>query len=910
MRNNVQHPRKTLAKDRLNWHSLPFKTVLETLQTSAEGLSEAECALRLQRYGPNELPEKTPDNLFWVFLRQFASPLIYLLLAASVISFLIDEYTDAFFIFFVLQLNAIIGTFQERRAAVGAAALTKLTPTRAVVRRNSQRQTVDSHALVPGDIVEISSGEKVPADLRLFDNTSVTVDESLLTGESAALTKSGDLTFSDEAGLADLLNMLFAGTTVLNGRAIGAITETGSNAELGRIAGALETAQTPPPLVIRLRLLARQITILMSVVIAILAVVLLLRGAPMSEVLLVAVALAVAAIPEGLPVAITIALSVATTRMADQHVIVRSLPAVEGLGACTVIATDKTGTLTCNELTVKQVLLADGAMITVEGEGYRAEGKVTYQGGGLDEDKQRQLDRLVLTGILCNEASLYYDQDRANYVGDTVDVAFLVLAHKLGIMNNDDNTQEQFTDRIPYEPAKRFAAVFQAGQSAGQVIAHVKGAAEVILPMCRNTDRNLEQLADGERLAAQGYRVIAVASGPVTGTDGDFSDPACLQNLELLGFVALIDPLRPEVPAAIEQCQSSGVEVKMITGDHPATALTIGRQLNLASEITEVLTGSELADILDNRDELSVSERQWDLSRIQTARIFARIDPIQKLIIVEKLQQAGHFVAVTGDGANDAPALEKAEIGVAMGFSGTDVAREAASLLLTDDNFASIVKGIEQGRIAYDNVRKVTLLLIATGIGEIVLFLFALVAGLPIPLFAVQLLWLNLVTNGLQHVALAFEKGEPDIMKRRPRPPAQPLFDTAMITQVSLAGVYIGFAAFGFYFWALEMNYSETQARTGVLFLMVLFENVHVFNCRSETRSIMRVPLRANLFVVLSVGLAISLHVLATYEPHISAILRIEPLAPELFIVIIPLALLLAGVFEIYKRFAARKVIN
>ncbi|MDP6389979.1 MAG: HAD-IC family P-type ATPase, partial [Alphaproteobacteria bacterium] len=451
---------------------------------------------------------------------------------------------------------------------------------------------------------------------------------------------------------------------------------------------------------------------------------------------------------------------------------------------------------------------------------------------------------------------------------------------------------------IPYEPFRRFAASFHR-DPAGEASLYVKGAAETVLPMCAEDGRRDELLAVADDMAANGYRVIAVAAGPAdetmarNGTEPERFSP------RFLGFVGLIDPVRAEVPAAIDACRASGIDVRMITGDHPATALAIARELGLANDPAEVMTGIDLEGILPERHG-AYTEAQC--SAIARPKVFARVDAMQKLHIVHVLQQLGHFVAVTGDGVNDAPALEAAHIGVAMGEKGTDVARGAADLVIADDSFSSIVAGIEEGRIAYDNVRKVTMLLIGTGIGEIVLFVLSLVAGLPIPLFAVQLLWLNLVTNGVQDVALAFERGEADVLERRPRPPDQPIFDGRMITQTSLAGAFMGFAGFAFFLWALRAGVPEEQARTALLLLMVLFENVHAFNCRSETRSAFRVPIRNNPWIVLSVAGALFLHLSAMHWDAAAQLLRMAPIAPGTFLVVLPLALGLLAAIEIYKR--------
>jgi len=658
--------------------------------------------------------------------------------------------------------------------------------------------------------------------------------------------------------------------------------------------------------------MGRVIGIATVVAIAVLAVVQLLQGLDLLTVFLVAVALAVAAIPEGLPVAITVALSIATGRMARRNVIVRALPAVEGLGACSLIASDKTGTLTCNELTAKRVLLFDDAgpavAGTVGGQGYRPIGTVAVDSRAPSKQELAGFAELARSAALCNEAEIAFEDEEVRHLGDTVDVAFLVLAAKLGLDPAALKGSYRLHGMIPYEPQRRYAASFVSGGDAaagpvsagttGGATVHVKGALEVLLPMCDGIDAE-RALAAGDAMAAEGYRVLAVARGSVSRDAAERADAGSLRYLRLLGLVGLMDPLRPEVPQAIQRCREAGISVVMITGDHPETARAIARELGVGDGDPVVVTGAEL--------QAAAPATQGFAARVNSAQVFARVEPVQKLEIVQALQRAGHVVAVTGDGVNDAPALAAADIGVAMGKGGTDVARGAADLILTDDNFASIVGGIEEGRIAYDNVRKLIYLLISTGLGEIVLFLLAILAGLPFPLFAVQLLWLNLVTNGIQHVALALEKGEPGILHRRPRPRDEALFDRRMIGQVAMAGGYMGFCGFAFYYWCLERGIPEAEARNLLLLLMVLFENVHVVNARSERRSALSVPLMANPFLFLAIAAAQGLHIAALYTPGLSDVLAAQPVSLMEWLLVLSLALSLLAVMELWKALPGRR---
>ena len=901
------------ATPRGAWHALAADDALRALETTRAGLSTTAAQHRLERYGENRLPRRATTPAAVVYLRQFKSPLVYLLLAATVVSLAVGEWTDAVFIFVVLQVNAVIGGLQEWKAEHGAAALDRMLETVTVVLRDGTARRLDTAQLVPGDVVRLDSGTLVPADLRLIGQQDLQVDESLLTGESLPVVKNAAAVLHEAAPLAERRNLLFAGTTVLAGRAQAMVAATGSFTQIGRIATALAAPdQAQPPLIGRLEQFSRRIGIATLIAIAALAAVQVAQGTSLLTVFLVAVALAVAAIPEGLPVAITVALAIATSRMARRNVIVRALPAVEGLGACTLVASDKTGTLTCNELTVKQVLLFDDAgpavMGEVTGEGYRPDGGILVEGRAPTRQEQAGFAELARSAALCNEAELHLTEDRVHHLGDTVDVAFLVLAHKLGIDPVQAKGVNPQLAIIPYEPQRRYGAAFVIAYTATEsevsrprVRVHVKGALEALLPMCDGVDQS-RALAAAEDMAAAGYRVLAVASGVVSQEAAEKAAPDSLRYLRLLGLVGLMDPLRPEVPVAIERCRAAGVEVVMVTGDHPETARCIARRLGIGTgqpgDALRVVTGRELSATAGNAAAFS--------GLVEGTDIFARVEPNQKLEIVRCLQRAGHVVAVTGDGVNDAPALAAADIGVAMGKDGTDVARGAADLILTDDNFASIVAGIEEGRVAYDNVRKLIFLLVSTGLGEIVLFLLAIATGLPLPLFAVQLLWLNLVTNGIQDVALAFERGEPGILERRPRPRGEPLFDRRMLGQVLVSGGYMGVCAFGFYFWALESGMAEERARNLLLLLMVLFENVHALNARSERRSTFAVPFAANPFLILAIIGAQGCHVAALYLPGLSDVLAVEPIMLQDWLLVAGLAISLLLVMELRKAWLRR----
>lgn len=882
-------------------HALTISGALDALQSTPRGLSRTEAAARLAQFGRNALPRVQPPTLAVIFVRQFASPLIYVLLVAAIVSLLLRDYSDAAFIFAVLLINAGIGTFQEFSAERSADALRKLVTARARVAREGETREIDAEEIVPGDVVLLESGTRVPADLRLISEHNLAIDESLLTGESLPVTKDANAVVAADTVSADRVNMAFAGTIVTTGRAHGLAVATGLDTSLGRIAASVLGKPPPkPPLLLRMERFTNFIAISVGVAAMVVAAVALARGMGLAEVFVLAVALAVSAIPEGLPVALTVALAVGMERMARRNVIVRRLMAVESLGSCTCIASDKTGTLTVNRLTVRRVQFPDQPPWEVTGEGVVPEGTFVLPQGAERSTHERLLDRLARAAVLANEAVLAERDGGWAGHGDTVDVALLVLAHKAGVTGEAAATHAPQVAVIPYEADQRFAASLNRYPGADR--AAVKGAVDTLLAMCTRMataegDEPIEPdgiRAQEQALADQGYRVLAIADGEITLGPRQVFSREHLSGLALLGLVAMSDPLRPEAKEAVDACARAGIAVSMVTGDHPLTALSIARDLGLAHEPDEVATGRDLSEAIEE------SEHALD-ELVADARVFARVEPQQKLAIVESMQRTGHFVAVTGDGVNDAPALRAAQVGIAMGESGTDVARETAAIVLTDDNFASIVAGIEEGRIAYANIRKVIFLLISTGAAEIVLFALALLANVPLPLVAVQLLWLNLVTNGIQDVALAFEPGEGRELARAPRPPHEPIFNRLMIERVLLSALVIGGLAFGAYQWLLAQGYEVEAARNATLLLMVLFENVQAFNSRSEALSVFRHnPLRNKLlfFGTLAAQLV---HIGAMYTPGLRDVLGVQPVSFEQWAELLVLALILLAVMEGYK---------
>jgi magnesium-transporting ATPase (P-type) len=873
----------------LNWHVLQVSEVLAAVSTTDAGLSHEEATARLRRVGPNQLPQQPPPAWWWILVQQLLSPLIYLLIFAAIVSLAVGDLRDAVFILAVIALNSVIGGYQEWRADRSARALRQLLHVRASVARDGDVREVDAEDVVPGDIVWLESGNRVPADIRLLTAHGLEVDESALTGESLPVLKDPAWAAEAAAPVGDRRNMAFAGTVVVRGRGKGVVVATGARSLVGQLAlDVLGAAGAKPPLIVRMERFNHGVAV--AVVVAAVAIALvgvLAHGHGIIEMVFFAIALAVASVPEGLPAALTIALAVATRRMARRGVIVRRLAAVEGLGSCTLIASDKTGTLTCNELTVREVYLPDGSTSAVTGEGYAPIGQVLRGDQPVVGRGHEGLNALTRAAVLCNEGDLRAHNGDWVWRGDPTDIALLSLAHKLGREREVVLDQCPQVNQLPFEPERRFAATFH--RTTGGVRVFVKGAPERVLAMCDGIDSGLHTVA--ESMAQRGLRVLALAEGLAPADLEPSESPPEPSRLAFRGFVGMIDPLRPGTREAVAACRAAGITVCMVTGDHPVTALAIARDLGIAHHPDEIVSGREL-------EKLS-PEALCDALR--RARVFARVAPHQKLELVNAARRLGHFVAVTGDGVNDAPALRHANIGVAMGRSGTDVAREAAQLVISDDNFATIVAGVEEGRVAYDNVRKVIFLLLSGGAAEVVALGLAVTAGLPLPLLPVQLLWLNLLTNGLQGVALAFEPSEGDVLRRPPRPPREPIFNRLMVERTLLSALVMGGVGFGVYWWAIRSGWSESAARNALLVLMVLFLNVHIGNSRSETKSAFGLsPLRVPLLFATAVG-TLLLQVAAMYLPVGRAVLQTEPVSAGTWAALFALSLTVFVALELHK---------
>ena len=852
--------------------------VMAHFETSPDGLSKAEAAKRLAKNGKNLLPQKPTAGIVAIFVNEFRDPLVLLLLVAIVVSLFVGEYIDAIVILAIVLVDAIMGTYQENRANKTADALSKLVPDGVNVIRGGMKIEVPAEDLVLGDYVLLESGDRISADVRLAKTQNFRVDESILTGESVQVDKIHQAIHQDRASIGDRRNMAFAGTTVVSGRAEGVVVATGINTELGHIADSLNTTEEEKsPLTLRVEKLSKQISALVLVIAIIITVLLISKQMPYNEIILTVIAFAVSAMPEGLPLALTMALTIASNRMAKRNVVVRRLHAAESLGSCTVIASDKTGTLTVNQQTAKRIILPDGSHYEVSGTGYELAGKVT--GKNLAAAAE-----LGLLGVINNEASI----DGEHPAGDAVDIAFLVLGHKLGVSTRGIDIVEQ----IPYESENKYSAVFY--RRHGKTRCTVKGSLEVVMDFCAKPEREL-LIQQNEQLAAEGYRVIALADGEVSDGSHHISD---IKKLKFVGMVAFIDPIRKEAVASIRDCHQAGIKVLMITGDHPLTAAKIGRDLKLIKHDDEVATGDDVAM------QLAIGNEEQFGNFVAQKTVFARVTPLQKLEIIKALKRRGEFVAVTGDGVNDAPALKAANIGIAMG-SGTDIARETADMIIMDDNFKSIVAGIEEGRVAYSNIRKIILFLISCGLAEATFFVLAIMFDMPMPLVAVQLLWLNVVTDGIQDFALSFERAEGGILKEPPRDPHESIFDKSLLFRIVISGATIAAIVFGAWCYFINVaKFDAVTARSYIMCLMVFIQNIHVFNCRSERYSAFSVPLRSNWLIIFGVIGSILLQVIVMNFAPLSALLQTISLPAKHGIGLFGLALMILALVEIYKQIA------
>jgi cation-transporting ATPase F len=905
------------------WHQLPTEGVIKLVGSHPDqGLDEAEIARRRQQFGPNVVTVRRGHGPLVRFLLQFHQPLIYILLASAVITAAFQEWVDSSVILGVVMVNAVIGFIQESKALKAIEALARTLTTEATVIRAGRKFRVPSPDLVPGDIVLLQSGDKVPADLRLLRCRDLQIAEAALTGESVPVEKTLELLRTDTA-LADRKNMAYASTLVTYGQGAGAIVATGDRTEMGRISQLIASAdELQTPLTRRIAHFSRVLLYLILGLAALNFAIGLWHGQPAVAMFIASVALAVAAIPEGLPAAVTITLAIGVARMARRRVIIRKLPAVETLGSTTIICSDKTGTLTENQMTVTTIVVGN-ELFLVTGVGYCPQGNIRATAGGAstthngpagpplsvsDLNGRVALLACLRAGLLCNDALLVQDGERWNVQGDPTEGALVVAAGKAGLDANVLRQQLPRIDAIPFESEHRYMATLHDQGPGLPRVVYMKGSVESVLQRCAialdaaGHDQPLDkEVVHGQvnDLAARGLRVLAFACAKFPSEKAAIIHEDVRSGLIFLGLQAMIDPPRAEAVAAVRACQSAGIRVKMITGDHALTAAAIAAQLSLdgvaggKAVAAPVVTGADLGRYTDE-----------ELARVAEATaVFARVAPEQKLRLVRALQSRGHVVAMTGDGVNDAPALKQADIGVAMGRSGTDVAREACDMVLTDDNFASIEAAVEEGRGVFDNLTKFIVWTLPTNIGEGLVILMAVLAGTALPISPVQILWVNMTTAVLLGLMLAFEPKEPGIMARLPRDPYTPILSRPLLMRIGLVSTLLLIGAFGLFEWMEEVRQTSlAEARTAGVNVFVFGQLSYLFNCRSLTKSMFRIGLFSNPAAFGGVLAMVALQLLFTYVPAMNRLFGSAPIGWDAWAVILVFGLIVYVIIEVEKR--------
>jgi potassium/sodium efflux P-type ATPase len=884
----------------MNWYQLTVKETFEKLRASESGLSDSEIKERLLQFGPNKFIEEERISKLKILLHQFTSPLIYILLIAGVVTIFLKEHIDSGVIFAVVILNAIIGYIQEYKAEESVRALKKMVVPKAKVLREGKEKEINSEELVPGDIVLLASGVRVPADLKLFKTIELRVEEAMLTGESLPAEKIKSPIKEANLTPGDQKNMAFMGTIVVSGRAKGVVVETGHSTILGQIATEVrEVVVIKTPLQDKLMRFAKLIGILVIAFSALVFGVGTLLGEKASEMFMIAVATAVSAIPEGLPVAVTITMAIGVARMARRNAIIRKLPAVETLGSTTVIGSDKTGTLTKNEMTVKVVYDGEKAY-RISGIGYEPKGEILYQLEPVDIKASANLLMVFRIGMLCNESNIYEEESEFKVDGDPTEGALIVSAMKAGLTLIEETRHYPQTAIIPFESEHGYMATLH--RHGEKKFIFVKGAPEKILDMCtecavKDKIEIKEILNKANLFAREGMRVLAMAYKEVPHDIHEITQHDVEGNLIYVGLQGMIDPPRTDVMDAVKGCKKAGIKIVMITGDHAATASAIAKMLGITGEESGVMTGKEIEAMSD--DEL--------FNKVKDVSVFARVSPKHKLRIVEQLIRYGEVVAVTGDGVNDAPALRAAHIGIAMGKSGTDVAKEASDMVLADDNFASIFAAVEEGRVVYDNIKKVTLFLISCGFGELIAIIGTIVMGYPIPYIPAQILWLNLVTNGLQDVALAFEPAEKGVLNRPPRNPKEGILSSLMVLRTLLMGITLAAGTLFLFISNLNAGVPLERARTIALTTMVFFQFYQAFNCRSETRSVFRMSPISNPLLFISMIAAFLAQLSVIYVPAFQWIFRTVPITIIEWVQIFMVSTTIILVVEMDKWIRGRK---
>ncbi|MDK1019284.1 MAG: HAD-IC family P-type ATPase [Actinomycetota bacterium] len=859
------------------WYHLPEDEVVDLLEAdTTSGLDALSVEDRRERFGSNVVTTRPGPGVLSRFLHQFHQPLIYILIVAGGIKALFGDWVSSGVIFGVVLVNAVVGFFQEEKATAAIAALAATLVADATVVRAGKRVVISATEVVPGDLVVLSAGGKVPADIRILSTRSLQIDESALTGESLPVEKAAPAVVALSTTLADRTNMAYASSLITRGEGMGVVTATGDHTEVGHISkllGEVETLDTPLT-----QKMDRFSMIILRVIIVLAAITFavgMLRGETTENMFSAAVALAVGAIPEGLPATVTITLAIGVSRMARRRAIIRKLPAVETLGSTTTICSDKTGTLTANQMTV-QVVMAGGASHDVAGVGYHPAGDIQPRADQPENEGSGALALCLAAGVLCNDGELTGTGDEWAPIGDPTDVALVVAAMKGGIDVTAFRDRWQRLDVVPFDSRHRYMATLNHDPDTGVRTLSAKGAVESILERCVTmTNPSGESVPIDhapitlavEALASHGYRVLAMATRPIEATRQTIGHDD-VTGLTFVGIQAMVDPARPEVEAAVAACRTAGIAVKMITGDHPLTAEAIAEQIGLVDSRPRAVTGAELAEMSDE-----------DLAHAANASdVFARVSPEQKLRIVEALQAAGHVVAMTGDGVNDAPALRRADVGIAMGERGTEVAKEASDIVLTDDNFATIEAAVEEGRGVFDNLTKFIIWTLPTNLGEGLVIMVAVLVGTVLPILPIQILWINMTTAVVLGLTLAFEPKEDGIMIRPPRDPDRPIITATLLARIALVGTLLLAGAFGLFTYEMSLGSGEAAARTVAVGVFVVVQSFYLLNSRSFTSSMFRIGVFSNPAIWLGLGTMAILQALYTYLPIMNNLFGSTPI--------------------------------
>jgi len=890
----------------MNYHEMNENEVEEALNTDfSAGLSDDDVGKRVKQFGSNELEEGEKQSALLLFFNQFKDFMVLVLLAATLISGLLGEYIDAIAIIAIIILNSFLGFFQERRAEKSLSALKELSQPQVQVRRNGEWIKVLSRELVPGDVIKFSSGDRIGADVRVIESRSLEVEESALTGESVPVQKVTNSIKNPNLTLGDMENMGFMGTMVTRGSGMGVVIATGMKTAMGQIADLLQNAESQTtPLQRRLEQLGK-ILIVTALFLTVLVVGIgVLQGNDLYTMVLAGVSLAVAAIPEGLPAIVTIALSLGVQKMIRKNAVVRKLPAVETLGCASIICSDKTGTLTQNKMTVTKIW-SSGRTWSVDGAGYEPQGNYYEKDQVIDPKNEKGLQQLLTFGMLCNHAEI--EQKSGEYVlnGDPTEGALIVAGMKAGFTKSQLLSQFEIVKEFPFDSTRKMMSVI-VKDSTGRQFVVTKGAPDVLIGQSKTIlmGNRMENIGSREKsvvqaaidgLASQALRTIAIAFKEISANTIILHEKEAESELVFIGLQGIIDPPRPEVKQAVKECKEAGIKTVMITGDHVITANAIAKQLGIANSQSKVLEGKELTN-------MSVEELE---DVVEDVSVFARVSPEHKLKIVQAFQNRGHIVAMTGDGVNDAPAIKTADIGIAMGITGTDVAKEASSLVLMDDNFASIKAAIIEGRNIYENIRKFIRYLLASNVGEILVMLFAMILGLPLPLVPIQILWVNLVTDGLPAMALGLDRPEDNVMKRDPRSPNEGVFARGLGWKVISRGFLIGLSTIAAFMFAYNENPDNlAYAQTIAFATLVMAQLIHVFDCRSEKSILSRNPF-GNMYLVWAVISSLLLVLVVIYVPALQSIFHTVAIVPKDWLMVIGLAsvptFLLAGSFLLSK---------